>query len=156
MCFCARLNEITFSEIRLFNPTEKTLSVYLSKSKKPSAYNTQWDRDAENFCFIRETLTLNPQQEQFVHISFHSKFHGSFKCQIDVFVNEELWKSIDLIAFAYVADLAVKEREAITTTLAQANMAHYFREIIDDLLAEVKTSPPPLPDLTVREVRKSE
>lgn len=85
------------------------MNVFLSKSKRPSSCSIQWDKDVESFCFIREAFILNPQQEQVIQVSFHSKIFGSFKCQIEIYVNEELWKSVDLIAFAYVADASASE-----------------------------------------------
>lgn len=102
------MNKICFSSFTFTNQTEKTLNIYLSKSKKPSTCSITWDRDIENFCFIKEAFILNPQQEQTIYISFNSKFFGSFNCQIEVFVNEELWKCIDLIAFAYMEDTEIE------------------------------------------------
>lgn len=35
-------------------------------------------------------------------------------------------------------------------------MEKFFSEILGDILAEVRTSPPPLPDFDVYEIRKAE
>lgn len=154
--FSAPLNQICYSQIKFTNKTEKTLNVFLSKSKKASTCNIIWDKDIQNFSFIREAFILNPQQEQAIQVSFHSKIFGSFKSQIEVFVNEESWKCVDLIAFAFVKDEDIINRESITRNLHQEHMSKFFGEIIDDVLDEVRTSPLPLPDLSIYCVRKTE
>lgn len=51
---------------------------------------------------------------------------------------------------------SVIRRRELGHTLQQVDMDKFFREVLEDVLADVKTSPPPLPDFNDVSVRKLE
>jgi hypothetical protein len=49
----------------------------------------------------------------------------------------------------------IKRRNELNSELLNEQKVKFFGEIIDDILGEVRSSAPPLPDYSIKEVRKS-
>jgi hypothetical protein len=91
------------------NNGNTTINVFLRKAAKKDQSNLFAENDSKQFKISIESVILKPNDSKLIHISFVSDFYGAFSCNLEVFINEEMFQVIELVALAYQVDTDQEE-----------------------------------------------
>lgn len=76
----------------------------MRKSAKHESNGQNQFKGAFQFQLSFDWFIIKPAEVRLLHISFVSDFFGAFNCSIEIFVNDELYDFVELVALAYKSD----------------------------------------------------
>jgi len=144
--FFTTLNSLSENKLEITNKTKRTLNCEFTIKPQNQHYKSFEDDAYMNFSIMEKKCHLLDSETKIIPLSFVSKKEGLYTATINIIVNKTSTYKVDLFAYVYVPDVNIKERRMIDKYLTDLSLENFFMEIIEDMIDDVKTSPPPLPD----------
>ena len=144
--FFTTTNTLSENKLEITNKTTRTLTCKFVIKPRNQQYKSFEDESYTHFNIMEKKCQILDNDTKTIPMSFIYRIEGLYSAVVQITVNKIATYEVELFGYVHTPDAHIEERRMIDVHLNKISMDNFFHEIIEDVIDDVKTSPPPLPD----------